>query len=95
MARRFVAGTGQLMLAVPGFLIVCGWFLRVIWQFYQLISDNYADPKIRYQTLGMGAGIFFLSWVWAWFTSLSLLREAKRNEREGKLIPSDPVPPRM
>jgi len=87
MGRRFVAGSGQLLLAVPGFLLVCGWFLRVIWEFYQLINDSYADPKIRYQYLLLGAAIFFLSWVWAWFTSISLLREAKRNEREGRLIP--------
>lgn len=95
MGRRFVAGTGQLFLSVTGFVVVCGWFLRMIWQFYQLISDSNAAPKIRYQTLGVGAAIFLLSWVWAWFTSISLLREAKHNEREGKLIPNDPVPPRL
>jgi len=93
MGRRFVAGVGQLLLAVPGFLMVCGWFLHVIWEFYQLINDSNASPQIRYQNLMIGAAIFLLSWVWAWFTSISLLHEANRNEREGKLLPKIPVPP--
>jgi hypothetical protein len=95
MGRRFVAGTGQLLLSTTGFVVVCGWFLRMIWQFYQLISDQNADPKIRYRTLGIGAAVFFASWVWAWFTSISLLREAKRDESAGRFIPNDPAPPRL
>jgi hypothetical protein len=94
MGRRFIAGTGQLLLAFPGFLLVCGWFLNLMWRYYRMMFHE-IDPHIHYAPLLWGAGLFGLAWLWSWVTSISLLCEARRNEREGRLIPTDPVPPRL
>ena len=94
MGRRFIAGTGQLLLAVTGFFVFCAWFLNVMAQFYALMTRD-IDPKVRPWLAFSGIGIFGLAWCWAWVSSLSLIQEAKRNEREGKLISIDRVPPRL
>lgn len=94
MGRRFISGTGQLALAVTGFLLFCAWFVNVITQYYALITRD-IDPKLRPGLAFFGIGVFALAWCWAWVTSLSLLQEGKRNEREGKLISTGPVPPRL
>jgi len=86
MARRIVAGAGQLTLAVIGFALFCAWFVDVLRQFYGMINSD-ADPQLHPWLALAGIGTFALAWVWALFTSFSLLREAKRNEREGILIP--------
>lgn len=93
MGRRFVAGTGQLLLAIAGFTLFCGWFINVMRQFYKLI-DSDIRPAVHPWLAFSGLGIFALAWLWAWFTSFSLLREAKRNEREGMLFDIPPVLPR-
>lgn len=87
MGRRFVAGTGQLLLALPGFLLVCGWFGHLFWEYYRLMFHD-VDPQVRMAPLLWGGGLFGLAWLWALATSFSLLREAKRNEREGSLVAS-------
>jgi hypothetical protein len=94
MGRRFIAGAGQLLLAVVGFLLFCAWFVNVMTQYYALITRD-IDPKLRPELALSGVGIFALGWCWAWVTSFSLLREARRNEREGKLISTGQVPPRL
>ena len=93
MGRRLVAGSGQLLLAVLGFLLFCAWFFDVMHQFYGMIDSNVA-PALHPWLAVSGIGTFALSWLWAWFTSFSLLREAKRNEREGSLFDVPPVLPR-
>lgn len=92
MGRRFIAGTGQLLLSFPGFLLVCGWFLNVIWKYYHMMFND-VDPHLHFAPLLWGAGLFGAAWLWCWVTSISLLREARRNEREGNLSVSSPAPP--
>jgi len=94
MGRRFIAGIGQLLVFFPGFLLVCGWFIRMIWLYYRMMFHE-VEAHIDYAPLLWGAVLAALAWLWSWVTSFSLLREAKRNEREGQLIPTDPVPPRL
>jgi hypothetical protein len=94
MGRRFIAGTGQLALAIIGFLLFCAWFISVLIQYYALMARN-IDPNLRPGLAFSGIGMVGLSWCWSWVTSLSLLREARRNEREGKLISTHPAPPRL
>jgi hypothetical protein len=94
MGRRIVAGTGQLLVAVAGFLLFCAWFVNVVTQYYALIARD-IHPDLRYWLAYSGVGLFALAWLWAWVTSFSLLREARRNEREGKLISTEPAPPRL
>jgi len=83
MTGRYLAGIGQLILALIGFCMVLSWFALQARQLYLLISEN-VEPQT--QSIGWlggtGAMVFVASWFWALFTSLSLMREAKRNERQ-------------
>jgi len=80
MAGRLIAGIGQLLLAVTGFAMVVAWFVTVVIQFYSLIGGGNTNPR-SVAWLGLaGFGVFVLAWLWALVTSLSLLREASRNE---------------
>ena len=87
LAGRWLAGIGQLLLALVGFAMLVGWFATVMFQLYQQING---DPETKSAAwLGEGGAIIFLaSWLWAGVTSLSLLRETKAN-------PVSPAPPRM
>jgi hypothetical protein len=76
---------GQLLLAVTGFLLFCAWFVNVLRQFYGLINSD-IEPVLRPWLAFSGIAVFAVAWLWALVTSISLLREAKRNEREGRLI---------
>ena len=80
MARRFIAGTGQLLLALIGFGLVIAWFVAVMARIYQQIDGEV--PTSSGGWLGIaGAMIFAASWIWSLVTSLSLLREARENEQ--------------
>lgn len=92
-ARRFVAGAGQLTLAVTGFLLFCAWFFDVMRQYYGMITDE-ADPHFHHWLALAGIGVFALAWLWALVTSISLLREAKRNARQENVLAAPPVLPR-
>ena len=85
MARRFVAGAGQLGIFLVGFVLFVAWFVDVMRGFYGLMfSDN--EPHARNWLIVAGVGLCAVGWCWSLVTSLSLMREAKRNEREGKLV---------
>jgi hypothetical protein len=86
LGRRFVAGAGQLGLAVLGFVLVCAWFGLMMWNTYRQFNDN-AEP-VSYAAVGLaGAAAFFISWCWAWVTSVSLMREATRAAQPPVLPP--------
>lgn len=89
LAGRYVAGAGQLLLALAGFGMVLGWFALIMIQTYNDIEGQTASSK-SYGWLGeAGAITFAVSWLWALVTSLSLLREAGRQESES------PTPPHL
>jgi len=79
MARRLAAGTGQLLVFLAGFGLFVGWFVDEMRQFYAMMFSN-NEPHVRYWLLGAGVVLAGLAWLWALATSISLLREAKRNE---------------
>jgi hypothetical protein len=79
MARRFAAGTAQLLVFLAGFALFVGWFVDEMRQFYAMMFSNH-EPHVRFWLLWAGVGLAGLAWLWALFTSLNLLREAKRNE---------------
>lgn len=85
MARRFIAGTGQLLVFIAGFLLFLAWFFDQMRQFYGMMFSD-AEIQIRYSLLWTGLGICAAAWIWSLVTSLGLIREAKRNEQEGKLV---------
>jgi S1-C subfamily serine protease len=83
--RRFV-GIGQLLVAVVGFVLVVAWFVLVSLQIYeQLVND--AEPKSVASVGEAGAVVFLGSWLWSLVTSLSILREARANERKSVTPP--------
>lgn len=81
IAGRFVAGIGQLLLALAGFAMVVIWFVQVFIQLYHQMSSG-SEPKSA-AWLGEAGGLTFLaSWLWALSTSISLLREAQADENK-------------
>lgn len=87
MAGRRWAGAGQLLLAIAGFLMVCGWFVLVALNSYnKLVND--IDPRPAGWLGRAGAFTFIAAWLWALITSIQLYRSLKDTE------PAD-VPPRL
>ncbi len=75
MAGRWIAGIGQLLLAVVGCGFVVVWFCKVMSQVYQQFEDG--GPTRSVAWLGeVGLLVFAVSWLWALVTSLSLMRQA-------------------
>jgi hypothetical protein len=84
MAGRVVAGAGQLAVFLVGFILFVLWFVDVTRLYYSLMfTDNNPHPRHWLALAGIGWAV--AAWLWALVTSLSLIREGKRNEREGKL----------
>ena len=92
MAGRFIAGTVQLALALLGFGFVMGWFFQVFMQLYRQINELPPEPP-HYSWLGeVGLIIFGAAWLLSWVTSISVLREASRNQKDQ---PPSAVPPKI
>ena len=87
MARRLVAGTGQLGVFVTGFVFFVVWFVEEMRQFYGLMFSD-SEPHVRHWLAFVGVALCACGWLWSLVTSVSLMREAKRNERAGKLVAS-------
>ncbi len=84
MARRFVAGTGQLLVFLAGFILFVAFFLDELRQYYGLMfSDD--EIHLRYGLMWSGVATCAAAWLWSLVTSISLIREARRNERERTL----------
>ncbi len=76
LAKRFVAGAGQLALALLGFGLVCVWFVRLYTSLYQQFQEN---TDFHWHPLPglLGAALFAAAWLWSLVTSLSIRREAR------------------
>jgi hypothetical protein len=91
MARRIVAGIGQLLLGLLGFILIVGWMFEL---FHRVFLQQLGDPVPPDSSGWMwkwGLLLFGASWLWSLVTSLSLLRQAKA---DGQVEPK-PIPPRM
>ncbi len=79
MARRRMAGTGQLVVFLAGFLLFMSWFARLMIETYREVVNGAAPHSVA--LLGeLGVGFVAVAWIWSLFTSLSILREGKANE---------------
>jgi hypothetical protein len=78
MAGRWVAGFGQLALAVAGFVFVILWFIAIMRQFYGEINGNVEVKPVGWIGL-VGVILFAAAWLWSLVTSISLIREGRRN----------------
>jgi hypothetical protein len=84
MAGRRVAGAGQLLLAIIGFVLVIGWFVLNARAAYDMWAND-AEPKPVWWPGEIGGAIFLLSWVWALVTNMQILRSARKDG-----LPIDP-----
>lgn len=96
LARRYVAGIGQLLLAVAGFLLVLAWFVLMIAQLFEDLKSG--GPGKSYARFGeLGGALFVVAWFWALATSLSVVRQAKpipeQNNNPGQTPPPIPSQP--
>lgn len=88
MAGRRVAGIGQLILAVAGFGMVLGWFVKLMRDYFSLISDQPGEPQVSFGWLQAGAAVIAAAWLWSLVTSLQIIRSVPKN------LPST-TPPRL
>ena len=76
LAGRYLAGIGQLLLAISGFIMVVVWFVALGAQMY-----NQFEGQARQESVGwigiLGGITFAAAWLWSLVTSLSLLREGR------------------
>ena len=79
MAGRWVAGIGQLLVAVAGFVLVIGWFALLTINAYNQAANG-AEPRSAAWLGEAGAALFTAAWLWALVTSLQLLRATKQCE---------------
>ena len=91
MARRVLAGIGQLLLALAGFVLILGWIFELCRRVYLQQLGEPVPPESSGWVGKWGLICFGASWLWSLATSLSLLRQAKA---DGQVEPR-PVPPRM
>lgn len=78
LARRYVAGTGQLLIFLAGFVMFVAWFADEMQQYYALMFTD-SQPHVRNWLVIWGLPLCAVGWLWALVTSISLMREAKRN----------------
>jgi len=78
VARRFIAGTGQLILAFVGFALFLGWFIQKMRLLYgQLAETNL--PIDAGSSLGRwGVALFATAWVWSLVTSIQIIRNVPK-----------------
>jgi hypothetical protein len=85
MARRYLAGSGQLLLALIGFGLILAWFLSLMSEIYKAINSEVTPRSVAW--IGeLGAVFFGAAWLWSLVTSLSLIREARANEPPPELL---------
>ncbi len=77
LARRWIAGIGQLAVFLAGFILFCDWSFSTIGNYYaQAFSDN-PPSAVHFGKIALwGVVLCTASWLWSLVTSLSLLREA-------------------
>ena len=91
-----VSGYPQAALMLLGLLLTVVFGIRTFAWYasnYSRLNDPQTDPLARMAEMWMvirwaivGIGVFALGWIWAFFTSLHILREAKKAEQK-KLPP--------
>jgi hypothetical protein len=91
LARRFLSGTGQLLLSLAGFTLSIAWMIRLYYVLALEQLDQPAPPRAPDWMWTWGLMLFGAGWCWALLTSIRLYREAKRMD------PARPpnLPPRI
>lgn len=79
IAGRWLAGIGQLLGFLAGFLFYCIWVFNRLGQYYSLMYSD-APPQNTMSSRIAWAGIILCvgTWFWSLATSISLMREASQ-----------------
>lgn len=78
---RWIAGSGQLLLAVAGFTLILLWFFKEMIPYYGLMFSDVPPHLPGLKMLVAGGNVFAIAWLWSVVTSFSLLREASARGR--------------
>jgi hypothetical protein len=88
--RRF-EGYGKMIIGLGGLLLLVMWLFAWAARVAQSeIDDTMPTPPPNWLWKA-GVGLIVVSWIWTLVTSISLMREAKAQEKED----SQNVPPRL
>ena len=80
LCGRWIAGGGQLLLAVAGFILVAVWFFEEVIPYYGMMFGD--QPRLPgFKMLAVGGDLFAVAWLWSAVTSFSLLREAAADKQ--------------
>jgi 4a-hydroxytetrahydrobiopterin dehydratase len=82
LCGRWIAGLGQLVLAVAGFAAIMIWFVKEMIPYYGLMFSDEPPHLPSFKMFEAGTLLFAAAWVWSAATSVSLLREAARSSLE-------------
>jgi 4a-hydroxytetrahydrobiopterin dehydratase len=77
MARRWIAGTGQLLLFLAGFVLYCVWAFNNLSRYYNLMYSD--EPPTGFgwtRQATIAISLCVVAWLWSLVTSISLMREA-------------------
>lgn len=99
MAGRYIAGSGQLLLSLTAAAFILLWFANLLKVAYTIMEST-GEPDLRHWLGLLGFGLLFLSWCWSWVSSLSILREVRKQQQNqwrslAKNAPYIGVPPRL
>ena len=96
LAGRFVAGSGQLLLAVSGAVLLVIWFLKILMIYYSQWGNQPLPPDSHAAMAWTGLGLFLSGWFWALVSSIGFYREAaaaRRAEMEQRAAALREPPP--
>jgi len=79
MAGQWLAGIGQLLLFLAGFVLLCAWAVPLIINYYRMaFSDSPPPPGHGGILAALGILLCAVSWFWSLATSLNLMRESSK-----------------
>jgi 4a-hydroxytetrahydrobiopterin dehydratase len=81
-AGYWVAGLGQLLLALAGFILVLVWFFKIIIPYYSMMFGETQPPPINWSIGLAGTALFVLAWCWSLVTSVSVYRGASQTSAD-------------
>ncbi len=93
--RRWV-GSLQMLMAVSGFVVLILWFWDLARQFWEVLQSGGTAVHPDLRQLASGGILFGGAWLWSLWTSISILRQQRRNPpvlprpRVPQATPSDP-----
>jgi hypothetical protein len=90
-AGRKFEGAGKMILGLGGLLLLIAFMVVWAGRVAQAEVDDTTPTPPPHWLWKTGVGLVVVSWIWTIATSISLMREAKAQEKENSLN----VPPRL